>query len=120
MKELICIACPIGCHLEIYEDENEESGLRVENAICKRGVKYGIKELTDPRRLLTSTVRINSEITSRLPVRTDKEIPKEEIFNCMKLINAIELKAPIKCGEILAKNILGTDVNIIASKSIDR
>ena len=34
MTELICIVCPVGCHLTI--NKNEE-GFKVEGNTCKRG-----------------------------------------------------------------------------------
>lgn len=117
-REMVCIVCPIGCHLEITEDENSESGYRVKGATCKRGDSYAVKELSNPTRLVTSTVKVSGGSSNRIPVRTDKEIPKNMIFDCMKIINEIELEVPIKVGQIVAENILGLDVNIITSKSI--
>lgn len=117
-KEMVCIVCPIGCHLEVIEDESKEDGYRVEGATCKRGEKYGVKELTMPTRLLTSTAKIKGGSLKRIPVRTDKEIPKERIFDCMKIINDVELEVPVHMGDIIVEDILGLDVNIIASRSI--
>ena len=117
-REMICIVCPIGCHLEVIEDAESETGYSLSGATCKRGEVYGIKELYNPTRLLTSTVKIEGGALSRLPVRTDKEIPKDKIFDCMMIINDVELKVPIKMGEIIVENILGLDVNLIASRSI--
>lgn len=119
-KEMICIVCPVGCHIEVVEDKNNESGYTVSGATCKRGEIYGVKELSNPTRIVTSTVKINSESTPRLPVRTDREIPKDKIFDCMKIINEIELELPVKIGQIITKDILGLDVNIISSRSISK
>lgn len=117
-KEMVCIVCPIGCHIEVVEDDSKEEGYRVDGADCNRGKLYGIKELTRPTRLLTSTVKINGDYLTRIPVRTDKEIPKDKIFDCMKLINDIELKVPVRMGDIVIENILDLGVNIIASRSM--
>lgn len=117
-KEMVCIVCPIGCHLEVIEDESKEDGYRVEGATCKRGETYGVKELTMPTRLLTSTAKIKGGSLERIPVRTDKEIPKERIFDCMKIINDVELEVPVHMGDVIVEDILGLDVNIIASRSI--
>ena len=117
-KDMICIVCPVGCHMQIFEDKDSETGYRVTGAACKRGPIYGVKELSNPTRLLTSTVKVNGGIIPRIPVRTDKEIPKDMIFQVMDVINNIELNAPVKMGEILAANILGLDVNIISSRSV--
>lgn len=118
-KEMICIVCPIGCHIEVVEDENEEDGYRVNGGTCKRGKIYGIKELTRPTRLLTTTVKIEGGDLPRLPVRTAREIPKDKILQSMDVINKIKAKAPVKMGDILLENILDTGVDIIASRDLN-
>lgn len=118
-REMICIVCPVGCHLEIKENVDSESGYTVMGATCKRGQIYGVKELSNPTRTLTSTVKLKGGTHSRIPVRTDKEIPKDKIFDCMKVINEIVLEIPVKSGQILIENILGLNVNIISSRSVD-
>lgn len=117
-KDMICIVCPIGCHMEVVEDASAEGGYRVDGANCKRGNMYGVKELTRPTRLLTSTVEIEGADLPRLPVRTKEEIPKDKILESMKVINAIKVKAPIKMGDVLLENILDTGVDIIATRDL--
>lgn len=117
-RDMVCIVCPVGCHMKISEDNDRESGYRVEGANCKRGEAYAIKELINPTRLLTSTIKINGASLPRLPVRTDNEIPKDKIFEVMEIINNIELQAPVKMGQILEADILGLGVNIISSRSL--
>lgn len=117
-REIICIVCPIGCHLEVIEDPTSESGYMVTGHQCDKGRIYGIKEMTNPTRLLTSTVKIKGGNLPRLPVRTDTEIPKSKIYDCMKIINEIEVEAPIKMGQIIVENILETESNIVASRSL--
>ncbi len=117
-REMICIACPIGCHLEVIEDKTSEGGYIVKGATCKRGEVYGVKEMSNPTRLLTSTVKISGGSLKRLPVRTSSDIPKNRIFDCMKLINAVEVEAPIEMGDVIIEDILGTGVDIIASRSL--
>lgn len=119
-REMICIVCPVGCHLEVIQDEKSESGYIVTGAACKRGEVYGVKELSNPTRVLTSTVKIKGSLIPRIPVRTSSDIPKGEIFNCMELINQVELQAPVKVGQVVIENIRNTGVNIIASRSMDK
>lgn len=114
MKELTCIICPRGCHL-VVDDE-----LNVSGNTCPRGAIYAKQELTHPTRTLTTTVRIISEIEVSLPVKSDKPLPKEKIFDAMELINKTSVKAPIKIGDIVVKNIFGLDVNIVATKDVSR
>jgi len=114
MKELICITCPRGCHLQV--DDN----LNVTGNMCPRGAMYAKAELTHPVRMVTSSVNVISEIESRLPVKTKEPIPKELIFKVMEEIKKVSVKAPIEIGDIVIKDVLGTGVDIVATKNISR
>lgn len=114
MTDLICIVCPKGCHLHI--DENDD--YKVTGNGCLRGEEYGKKELTSPTRVIPSTVKIKGGIHKRLPVKTDKPISKSLIFEAVKLLNDIEIISPIKTGDIVLSNILGTDVNFVATRDM--
>jgi len=116
-KKMICIACPLGCEMEVTMNENATAFIVTGNQ-CKRGENYGIKEMTNPTRILTTTVKLRNSYLKRLPVRTDTAIPKEMIMSCMREINRIEVCAPIVAGMIMVKNILNTGVNVVASRSI--
>ena len=115
MTELICIVCPKGCHLKV----DETNDFTVSGHSCLKGEVYGKKELTNPTRVLTSTVRINGSSLPRLPVKTNADIPKGEISNAMKLLNDITMEAPIKVGDVVIENILGLNVNFVATKTMD-
>lgn len=115
-KEIICIVCPMGCQIEVCGDA--AAGYTVKGNACSRGEKYGIKELSDPTRVLTTTVRLNSRLHSRLPVRSDGPIPKDMIFPCMKHLNSIVMEAPVGIGTVIVENILDTGANIVAARSI--
>lgn len=116
--ELICINCPIGCHLEVIETANGD--WLVEGNQCNRGKLYAIKELTAPTRILTTTIRINHGFLNRLPVRTKEGIPKDKLFDAMKQINQVVVEAPIRMGDVIISNILDTGVDVIASRSMKR
>lgn len=114
MKEFICIVCPRGCHLTV--DDN----LNVTGNTCIRGEKYGKSEATNPVRNVTSTVKVKSDILPRCPVKTDGDIPKAKIFECMKEINKVELVPPVHMGDVVIENVLGTGINVIATRSIEK
>ena len=113
MKELICICCPRGCHLKV-----DEKTLEVSGNSCPRGKDYGIAEVTNPVRVITSTVKIKGAELKRLPVKTSKPISKKLMFDVMKVLEDIVVTSPIKRGTIIVNNILGTDVNIIACRDL--
>ncbi len=118
--DLVCIVCPMGCRLTLTKDETTPKGYIVEGNVCKRGEDYAIKEMTNPTRMLPTTVKIRDGFISRLPVRTTEAIPKDLIFEAMKKINEVEVEAPVKCGDVVIKDILGTGADIIATRSMKR
>jgi len=117
MHEVICIVCPKGCHLQVSKDE-KTGEYEVKGATCERGIEYGINEVTNPVRVLTSTVRITGSSLARCPVRTDGSIPKARIFDCMEEINRVDLKVPVKVGDVVIEDIAGTGVDLIATRSV--
>ncbi|BEP28534.1 DUF1667 domain-containing protein [Helicovermis profundi] len=116
-KEIICIVCPVGCRLKIIKNI-DTSTYSVKGNKCNRGKIYGIKELTNPTRKVPSTVAIENALYTRLPVITDKAIDKKLIFDVMDELKKVSVKAPINMGDIIIHNILDTNVNIIATRSM--
>ena len=114
MKEFVCIECPKGCRLTI--DDN----LNVTGNTCIRGKTYAINEVTCPKRIVTSTVVVNSKIVSRMPVMTEHEIPKEKMFDIIKALDEVRLEVPVKCRDVVIENVCCTGVNIIATRSLDK
>lgn len=113
IKELTCICCPNGCSLKV-DIENK----KVEGNKCKRGEEYGLSELTKPVRVLTTTVKIVGSDINVLPVKTKEPIDKELLLKAMDILRKIEVKAPIKVGDIVLENILDTGVDIIACRDV--
>lgn len=112
-KELICIVCPRGCHLEVDENMN------VTGNFCPRGAKYAIDELTHPTRIVTSTVKIKvGDTFTRVSVKTSNPIPKEKIFDIMKEIDKVLIEAPVHIGDVIIKNVCSLDSDIVATKEI--
>ena len=117
-QNLVCIVCPVGCRLTVTTSSDGE--LVVEGNGCKRGLAYAVKELTCPTRVLPTTVKIINGTLNRLPVRTNEAMPKELIFEAMKVINDVCVEAPVKMGDIIIENLLNTGVNVVASRTIEK
>lgn len=113
-RNLTCIICPKGCNIKVEIEEGKVT--KIEGNTCKRGYNYAYSEVTNPVRTVTSTIKL--EDGKMVPVKTDKPIPKELIFKCMEEVNKVTAKSPIKIGDIIIENILGTGSNIIATKNI--
>lgn len=114
VKELICISCPMGCHLKVDVDNKTVTG-----NTCKRGEIYGLNEVTNPVRVVTSTIKVNGGELPVVPVKTAGAIPKKLNFECMKVINETTVNAPVKMGEVLIKDVLGTGIDVVASRNIE-
>ncbi|MBF4691819.1 DUF1667 domain-containing protein [Fusibacter ferrireducens] len=114
-RALICIVCPLGCHLTVTI---EDSKMKVFGNKCSRGEAYAKKELTAPTRMLTTTIKIKNAMLDRLPVKTEMPIPKEKIFPCMSILNKVIVEAPVKRGDVVVENILDTGVNIVATRTL--
>ena len=75
--KVICITCPKGCRLDVSKEG--DTILSVDNCGCKRGEEYVKAELTDPRRMVATTVKIRGSLHPLLPVYTAKPFPKPRI-----------------------------------------
>ena len=115
VTNITCIVCPMGCSLQVTKLDN---GYKVEGNTCKRGEKYGVEELTNPKRVITTTVKLNGSYLNLLPVKTEDSIPKDMIFEIMEELDKIVVKAPIKVGDVIVENILGTGVNVVSAKAV--
>ena len=113
---LICIGCPLGCPLTVEMEGSEVKA--VSGNTCPRGDAYARKELTNPTRIVTSTVRVAGGRLAMVSVKTASDIPKGKIFECVKALKDVEVKAPVKIGDVIVENVAGTGVNIIATKNV--
>ncbi|MBN1775681.1 MAG: DUF1667 domain-containing protein [Clostridiales bacterium] len=143
MIELTCIVCPKGCRLRV--DEND--GYKVTGNACPRGAAYGREEALDPKRVVTSTVRILFErdaesvdsvrpdlpaplplvsyfdpdlphIEARLPVKTSVPIPKAKIADVMNAVHAVTVRGPYDIGDVIIKNVAETGADLIATRDL--
>lgn len=104
-KKLTCIICPRGCRLTVRADGDN---IEVEGNFCPRGKAYATDEMTNPRRTVTSTVRVRGG--GVVSVKTDRPIPKESVGDCMRVINSITAELPVKIGDVLSENVFGARI----------
>lgn len=117
--ELTCISCPLGCPLKVETDDSGKV-LKVTGNTCKRGEEYGKKEVTNPTRTVTSTVRLIGGVAPVVSVRTQTDIPKEKIFQCMEEIRRAAVEAPVRIGDVVVENAAGTGVNVVATANAEK
>lgn len=112
MSDLICIVCPRGCKLHVNNEV-------VTGNMCPRGIKYGLVESTNPVRLLTSTVVITNGEVNRLPVKSDRYVPKNKIFDLIQEIRKVKVASPITINQVIIKDCLGL-CDIVATRNVKR
>ena len=116
-RELICIGCPLGCMLTV-EMENGEV-VNVTGNTCPRGKTYAEKEVTNPTRIVTSTVKVTGGDRPSVSCKTKSDIPKAKIFEVARALKEVVAVAPVSIGDVLAEDIAGTGVAIVATSHAD-
>ena len=109
-KTLTCIECPIGCEIEVELVDGKV--VSVKGNSCPRGKVYAEAEVVCPKRVVTSTVR--AENGEMIPVKTDRPVRKDAIFEGMQKINATTCKMPVALGQVLVENICD-DANLVVA-----
>ena len=117
-KEIICTVCPMGCHITV-EGEGENV-ISISGNNCKRGEQYATTEFSHPVRILTTTIKTDSEKMPLIPVRSEKPIPKEKIKDCMKAIRECKVSAPVNVYDVLLENVCDTGINIVATGHLEK
>lgn len=119
IRNLICIGCPLGCPIKVTLNDSGEIE-KVEGFTCPRGEAYARKEVTNPTRIVTSTVRVNGAVNGNVTVscKTKTDIPKGKIYDVIKDISNITVTAPVHIGDIIKPNVANTGVDMVATKEI--
>lgn len=116
IRELTCIGCPLGCSITVTM--NGTDVVSVTGNTCPRGDAYARKEVTNPTRIVTSTVRVEGGISPMVNVKTASDIPKAKIFECVSALKNVVVTAPVKIGDVVLSNVAGTGVDVVAAKNI--
>lgn len=115
-RELTCIGCPLGCSLSVTLENGEVTA--VTGNTCPRGDAYARKEVTNPTRIVTSTVRVKDGVSPMVNVKTASDIPKDKIFDCAAALRDVVVTAPVAIGDVVLADVAGTGVDIVAAKNI--
>lgn len=115
-QTVTCIVCPRSCRITVTEGPD---GLSVTGQGCKRGLAFAKNEVTNPMRMLTSTVAIAGAALRRLPVISTAEVPKSQLDECLRAVYALRAEAPVRAGDVLVRDLCGTGVDLVAARSMD-
>ncbi len=115
-RDLICIGCPMGCPLTVTIENGEVTA--VAGNTCPRGDVYARKEVTNPTRIVTSSVRVENGQLAAVSVKTAADIPKGKIFDIAKALKEVCVQAPVHIGDVVLADVCGTGVDVIATKHV--
>lgn len=113
---LICITCPMGCALAVTHEG--QTIVKVTGNHCNRGPRYAQAELTDPRRMVATTVKVRGGSKPLLPVYTAAPFPKGRIFELLDALRRLEVDAPVRADDVVLANALGTGIDVLASRDM--
>ena len=116
VKEIICTVCPRGCHITVEGEGKVVTSVTGQG--CKRGLTYATDEFIAPVRILTTLVKIDGKDGELLPVRSNKPLLKEKLFDCMAEIKKVSVKLPVNMYDVIIKDVCGTGVDIVATKTL--
>lgn len=113
--DIICIVCPKGCSIRVYEDDK---GIKMTGQGCQRGYDFALEEVTHPVRTLQTTVETVYDHMPRLSVKTDRPIDKIKIQEVMDVCHHSLVKYMVSTGDIIIENICDTGANLVATTDI--
>ena len=115
--KIICIGCPKGCSINLEHDDNNNI-LSISGYGCKNGEEYAKNEFTAPVRIFTSTVKVTGGDLPLVPVKTKDAVPKAMLMECARESCRVEVKAPVKIGDVIKSNFCGTGIDLVAARNI--
>ena len=107
---VLSLAKALGCEIEVVLENGKV--LSIAGNGCFRGKAYAEAEVTCPKRVVTSTVR--AENGEMIPVKTDRPVRKEAIFEVMAKINGVVCPQNAEIGDVLIENVCD-DANLVVS-----
>ena len=110
-----CIVCPVGCRISV---NNTENVLAISGNKCIKGFDFAKAEIEAPIRAYSTTVRTIFSEHPVLPVKTNKDVPKDKIIDIIRELSGIIITDRIGIGEKVVSNIAGTGCDIIARSNI--
>ena len=114
-RVLTCIGCPMGCTLYVKIEDNQVKS--VTGNTCMRGDVYARKEVTNPTRIVTTTVNVKGGGVD--PVKTKEDIPKGKVMDCVKELKQLEIEPPVLIGQIIVEDVADTGIPVITTSSIN-
>lgn len=116
VDRLTCVLCPVGCELVVEPDGS--GGLRVQGNQCDKGVPFAVEEVLRPKRNLATSVPVEGTAARMVSVRLSAPVPREMIFPVLAEIAKLRPEAPVRRGQVLIADVLGTGADVLATRTV--
>jgi CxxC motif-containing protein len=116
LDRLTCVLCPVGCELEVRKDPAGE--LQIQGNQCDKGIPFAVEEVLHPERNLATSVPVRGTAAKMVSVRLSRSVPREMIFPILAEIAKLRPEAPVRRGQVLIADILGTGVDVVATRTV--
>lgn len=114
-KELICKICKIGCHIKY---ENKDNELIITGYRCERGHLNAHELIKQDSYVIKSRCLLTGASLKHLPVTTNKPVSPELVQDILDIIRATTVKAPIRKGQTIISNVMGSGIDVIAQRKV--
>lgn len=115
---MTCIQCPRGCALTVTIVDGKVTAVAGNG--CDLGPAWAKKEVEDPVRVLTTSVRVLRGREDLVSVRTAGPIPRRLLAEALSVAKELRIEAPVTLGRVVAENLAGSGVDLVATRAVDR
>jgi len=115
---MTCIQCPRGCRLTLGINAGVVTSLTGNG--CDLGPAWAKREVEDPVRTLTTSVRVLRGKEELVSVRTSGPIPRRLLTEALSVAKELRIEAPVAVGRVIAENLAGSGVSLVATRAVDR
>ena len=117
-RKFVCIVCPNSCHVDV--DYEEQDVNEIHGVECQKGREFILNEIRHPLRMLTGSVKVLNGKFPLVSVKTATPIPKGCLKKVGKLTRQFQVEAPVEIGQVIAKNLLGRNIELVATRNVPR
>ena len=114
-ERLTCVLCPVGCRLEVGR---RDGNLEVRGNECAKGVDFAVQEILHPMRNLAASVPLRGTASRMVSVRLSAAVPRDLLRPILDEISRLRPDAPVRRGQILIADVLGSGADVIATRTV--
>jgi CxxC motif-containing protein len=115
IDRLTCLLCPLGCELEV---EHEGERIEVRGHQCDKGPGFAAEEVLRPKRNLAASIPLGGTLDRMVSVRLTDRVSRDMMFPILVEIAKLRPPAPVRRGDVLIRNVLGSGVDVIATRTV--